>query len=235
MGIFLLLLKNSKNTYTKKDHKSICRFADLLIWQLKNMKNNTYTQYNEAQLNKIGNTAIYLSERIPNLSKTKFLKLLYILDELSIKQSGIPFLNLDYKVWKFGPVAEPIFIDLSSEMSLLAPFIKSNQKGHLSAKKAFKDDEFSDNDIELLDEVIKSFGNKTAKELVAYTHNEESLWNKTAKENKVLNLLENETINSTNLYLNLADLVADDPRKKAIYEDYTENVSVFPLIYTDIY
>ena len=58
------------------------------------MKNNTYTQYNEAQLNKIGNTAIYLSERIPNLSKTKFLKLLYILDELSIKQSGIPFLNL---------------------------------------------------------------------------------------------------------------------------------------------
>ena len=175
------------------------------------MKNNTYTQYNEAQLNKIGNTAIYLSERIPNLSKTKFLKLLYILDELSIKQSGIPFLNLDYKVWKFGPVAEPIFIDLSSEMSLLAPFIKSNQKGHLSAKKAFKDDEFSDNDIELLDEVIKSFG-----------HNEESLWNKTAKENKVLNLLENETINSTNLYLNLADLVANDPRKKAIYEDYIE-------------
>ena len=99
----------------------------------------------------------------------------------------------------------------------------------------FEDDEFSDNDIELLDEVIKSFGNKTAKELVAYTHNEESLWNKTAKENKVLNLLENETINSTNLYLNLADLVADDPRKKAIYEDYTENVSVFPLIYTGIY
>lgn len=196
------------------------------------MKNNTYTQYNEAQLNKIGNTAIYLSERIPNLSKTKFLKLLYILDELSIKQSGIPFLNLDYKVWKFGPVAEPIFIDLSSEMSLLAPFIKSNQKGHLSAKKAFKDDEFSDNDIELLDEVIKSFGNKTAKELVAYTHNEESLWNKTARENKVLNLLENETINSTNLYLNLADLVANDPRKKAIYEDY---VSVFLPICTDIY
>ena len=85
-----------------------------------------------------------------------------------------------------------------------------------------EDDEFSDNDIELLDEVIKSFGNKTAKELVAYTHNEESLWNKTAKENKVLNLLENETINSTNLYLNLADLVANDPRKKAIYEDYIE-------------
>ena len=40
------------------------------------MKNETYTQYSEAQLNKIGNTAIYLSERIQHLSKTKFLKLL---------------------------------------------------------------------------------------------------------------------------------------------------------------
>ncbi|WP_454989814.1 Panacea domain-containing protein [Capnocytophaga sputigena] len=186
------------------------------------MKNETYTQYSEAQLNKIGNTAIYLSERIQHLSKTKFLKLLYILDELSIKQSGIPFFNLDYKVWKFGPVAEPIFIDLSSEMTLLSPFIKSDKNGYLSAKKSFNDDEFSDNDINLLDEVIERFGNQSAKQLVTYTHNEDSLWNKTAKEHNVLALLENEMINSTNLYLNLADLVANDPHKKAIYEDYIE-------------
>jgi hypothetical protein len=186
------------------------------------MKNGTYTEYSKEQLDKVGNAAIYLSERIAQLSKTKFLKLLYILDELSIKQSGIPFFNLDYKVWKFGPVAEPIFIDLSSEMTLLAPFIKSDKNGHISAKKSFNDDEFSDNDIALMDRVIEDFGYKTAKELVFYTHNEDSLWNKTAKKHNVLALLEKETINSTNLYLNLADLVADDPRKKAIYEDYIE-------------
>ena len=86
------------------------------------MKNNTYTQYNEAQLNKIGNTAIYLSERIPNLSKTKFLKLLYILDELSIKQSGIPFLNLDYKdldqdcLERLRAIFESIVEDLKSSI-----------------------------------------------------------------------------------------------------------------------
>jgi len=78
------------------------------------------------------------------------------------------------------------------------------------------------NDINLLDEVIERFGNQSAKQLVTYTHNEDSLWNKTAKEHKVLALLENEMINSTNLYLNLADLVANDPHKKAIYEDYIE-------------
>ena len=185
------------------------------------MNTSNYTQYTDAQLNKIGNTAIYLCEKIGKLSKTKFLKLIYILDEISVSSTGIPFFNLKYKVWKFGPVAEPIFIDLSSEMSLLTPYI-SNKDGCISPKKKFNDDEFSDNDINLLDEVIERFGNQSAKQLVTYTHNEDSLWNKTAKEHKVLALLENEMINSTNLYLNLADLVANDPHKKAIYEDYIE-------------
>lgn len=78
------------------------------------MNASAYTQYKGAQLNKIGNAAIYLSDRIEELSKTKLLKLLYILDETSIRKWGVPFLNLKYKVWKFGPVAPEIFVDLSS-------------------------------------------------------------------------------------------------------------------------
>lgn len=185
------------------------------------MNTSNYTQYTDAQLNKIGNAAIYLSEKIERLSKTKFLKLIYILDEISVSSTGIPFFNLKYKVWKFGPVAEPIFIDLSSEMSLLTPYI-SNKDGYISPKKEFNDDEFSDNDIDLLEKVINMFGKKSAKELVDYTHKENSLWRKTAKKNKVLELLENEVINSTDFFINLGDLVAKDVRKKAIYEDYIE-------------
>lgn len=185
------------------------------------MNTSNYTQYTDAQLNKIGNTAIYLSEKIGKLSKTKFLKLIYILDEISVSSTGVPFFNLKYKVWKFGPVAEPIFIDLSSEMSLLTPYI-SNKDGCISPKKKFNDDEFSDNDIDLLEKVITMFGKKSAKELVDYTHRENSLWRKTAKKNKVLELLENESINNTDFFINLGDLVAKDVRKKAIYEDYIE-------------
>jgi hypothetical protein len=58
------------------------------------------------QIDKVGNSIIYLSEKIGELSKTKDLKLISILDELSIKKSGIPFFNLKYKVWKFSPVLE---------------------------------------------------------------------------------------------------------------------------------
>jgi hypothetical protein len=181
-----------------------------------------YTKYTEEQLDKIGNTAIYLSKHIKNLSKTKFLKLIYILDEESIKASGIPFFNLQYKVWKYGPVADAIFIDLSSEIKLLDPFIKKDSEGHISPKKSFNDDEFSDNDIDLLNKVIAEFGKKNAKSLVSYTHRPDSLWTKKAKEKNVYDDLIREDINSTDFVIDLADLVADDQRKKAIYESYIE-------------
>ncbi len=58
--------------------------------------------YSQEQTSKIGNTVVYLASNVENSSKTKLLKLLYLLDEISIKTSGIPFLNLQYKdmeVW----------------------------------------------------------------------------------------------------------------------------------------
>ncbi len=78
---------------------------------------------------KIGNTIIYFSQHIDQLSKTKLLKLLYILDEISISRSGIPVLNLKFKAWKFGPVSEDLFIELSSELSFLKDFLVKSVEG----------------------------------------------------------------------------------------------------------
>ena len=180
--------------------------------------NDFYVQYNSEQLDKIGNTLIYLANHIQDLSKTKALKLLYILDELSVRKSGIPFLNLKYEVWKFGPVAEDIFIDLSNTPVLLKEYIKSTP--NIEALKEFNDDEFTQNDLNLLSLVVHEFGTKTAKELVKYTHRPKSLWYQSAKENHVLDLLEKGKINSTKFLINLIDLVAHDTVKKELYQDY---------------
>lgn len=190
------------------------------------MNTTAYIKFNKNQLEKIGNTVVYLSKNIPQLSKTKLLKLLYILDEVSIKKSGIPFLNLKYKVWKFGPVSEELFIDLSSEPKLLENYIeKNNEEGvqFIVPVVAFNDDEFSDNDIELMDWVIEKFGTKSAKELVAYTHRANAPWYNTAKEKEVLELLENEVINNTEYLIDMEQLIAHDARKKAIYADFIES------------
>lgn len=190
------------------------------------MENIAYIKFNETQLNKIGNSVVYLSEKIPHLSKTKLLKLLYILDELSIKKSGIPFLNLKYKVWKFGPVSEELFIDLSSETKILEDFIKKDSDegvNYITPIAKFNDDEFSDNDIELMDYVIEKFGNKTAKELIKYTHRKNSPWFNTAKQYDVLELLEKEKINNTEYLIDMEQLISHDLRKREIYNDFIES------------
>lgn len=169
---------------------------------------------------------VYLSRKIPNLSKTKALKLIYILDELSIKKSGIPYFNLKYKVWKFGPVSEEIFIDLSSEITLLKDYIeRSSEEGTIIINpiSEFNDDEFSDNDIDLLDFVIETFGQQTAKDLVSYTHRKNSPWHNTALENSVLELLEKEEINNTELLIDMGALVNHDERKRTVYNDFQES------------
>lgn len=191
------------------------------------MENNGYIEISNEQIDKVGNSIIYFLEETKELSKTKILKLLYILDEISIKKSGIPFFNLKYKVWKFGPVTEEIFIDLSSDTTMLKGYIEKYNgcDGNSVFKpiKGFNDDEFSDNDIELLNYVIDKFGNKSAKELINYTHRTNSLWRQTAIDYNVLELLENEKINNTEIQIDFNKLIDYDARKQAIYQNFLES------------
>lgn len=183
-----------------------------------------YIQFSPTQLVKIGNSVIYMAERVPDLSKTKLLKLLYILDEISIKKCGIPVLNLKYKVWKFGPVSEELFIDLSSDPVLLQNYIHHDFEGQIIVrKKEFNDDEFSENEIEFMDFVVDNFGTKSAKELVLYTHRANAPWYITAKENAVLELLVNEQINNTEFVIDMSLLVSHDERKLNIYREYLKS------------
>jgi len=178
--------------------------------------------YTPEQINKIGYTLVYLSKAISPLTKTKALKLLYLLDEVSIKKFGIPFLNINYKVWKFGPVNPDIFIELCpQDTKMLSSFIKISDDG-LKPNVIFCDDEFSDNDINTLDFVINYFGNKTAKELVDYTHAENKPWRNAAINNNILDDLLAERISSTEFDVLLTDLIQHDPVKMLVYQEYKE-------------
>lgn len=157
----------------------------------------TYTKYDIA---KIGNTIVYLAQKVPDLSKTKLLKLLYFLEESFVRKYNIPFLNLEYEVWQAGPVARDVFIDLSDEPLLLDKYItteKDNNSTYIKAVSEFSDDEFSDNEIEMLDFVISKFGKLTAKELVDLAHRKGSNWYQIAKEKGLLERFESKLANSS--------------------------------------
>ena len=187
--------------------------------------NKKYFQLTQEQIDKVGNAMIYLSQKIPEISKTKMLKLLYLLDEFSIKKSGIPFFNLQYKVWKLGPVANDIFVELSDRLCLFGKYIKvkaDNDKITIYPKAEFSDDEFSDNNIDVLNAIVDTYRTSTAAELINLTHMPNSLWRKTAEENGVYELLKNGCINSTDFVIDMGNLVSDDELKNWMYQHYIE-------------
>ena len=137
--------------------------------------------YNKAQIERIGNMLVYLTSKVGPMPKTKLLKLIYILEEEAIKKSGIPFTELSYQCWTQGPVSSFVNKQIDKSKEPLNTFINISKKGNayiVSAAKDFNNDEFSDFDIELMDNLINSFGAFSAQRLVNYTHREGSLWHK---------------------------------------------------------
>jgi uncharacterized phage-associated protein len=145
--------------------------------------------YSREIIDKLGNSMVYLAQKVPSLSKTKLLKLLYLLEEVSVKTNKLPFFGIPFEVWQAGPVAKDVFIDLDVEPVLFDRYIfirRKDEATYIFAKSAFNDDEFSDNDIKVMDGVIEKYGNKTATQLVKILHEKNSAWYKEAQENGLL-------------------------------------------------
>jgi uncharacterized phage-associated protein len=187
------------------------------------MSNSFTTQ----QIEKLGNTLVYLAKNVGDFSKTKILKLLFLLEESSIKKYGHPFFGFNFQIWKFGPVLNDVYIDLSEDpISLLGAYIRrtAHNDNEFEALSEFNDDEFSENDIELMDSIIKFARNKTAKDLVNYTHNEKSLWRQSAIQYGILERLETQKTSSTDLLIDFTLLFEEDSFLKERYLNAVENL-----------
>lgn len=183
--------------------------------------------FTNQQINKLGNTVVYLSKGVSDFNKTKILKLLFILEEVSVKKFGHPFFGFDFQLWKLGPVLKDVYIDLTEDnISLLKNYIKRAEfnKAEFEPISEFNDDEFSDNDIYLMDKVIEFARHKTAKDLIEYTHNENSLWRKSAIKNGVLEQLEAKELNSTEHLVDFSLLFENNSFLKEKYDNAIDNL-----------
>ncbi len=181
--------------------------------------------YTRNQIEKLGNALIYLCQQIKPITKTQLLKLVFIIEETSIARTGIPFFDLRFDVWKLGPVSKDLFVELSDEPSLLSDFITRECKAdafHIVPKKEFSDDEFSDNEIGLLDEICERFKYCTAKELVNFTHRRNTPWYNAAVKNGILDELESGKINTTDIEIDLGELIEDDKGKLALFNQHKD-------------
>jgi len=207
--------------------KSLLHLCNIVVL---NMKSGEI--YTKNQINKLGNALIYLCKKMQKVgepvSKTHLLKLVFIIEEIAVKKYGIPFFDLRFDVWKLGPVSKDLFVELSEEPDLLAPYVSRqiiNGNVYVEAKQEFSDDEFNDNELTLLEEISERFLFCTAKELINFTHRSESIWYKTALKNGVLDLLENGQMTTTNIEIPLHEIIEDEQEKLARYWSHKEFIA----------
>jgi uncharacterized phage-associated protein len=181
-------------------------------------------KYTKEELERLGNTILFLEEKIHPLYKTKLLKLIYLLDELSTARNGVPFLGLNYKLWQAGPVNSDLYEELNQPY-LLDSFI-SLEHDHLGTKvigkKKFSDDEFSEMEMNLLTEIANRYKSSTSEQLVEITHRKSAPWYIIAKENNLIEAFNEKKVNTTDIEVDLTLLIKDDPRKFGMYQENIE-------------
>lgn len=180
--------------------------------------------FTQEQKEKLGNTLVYLTQGMP-LGKTQILKLIYLLDEYAIKITGVPFFNFDYKAWKLGPVKQDLFVDLSNSQPIIFKgFIKAKGQKFIPVEGIdFIDDEFTDFEMELLEQIKSKYATKYAKALVRETHKEGRPWDKAVRANGLLELYNGGRANISDVSVEMASLVESDPLKLNRYKEYLSN------------
>lgn len=148
------------------------------------------------ELEKIKQIASYLAEKIDNLYFTKFLKLLYYLDFISVLERGNAVTNDTYFHLPYGPVPTVIKDQLSllrddnkkeeesiasdetykdSRVSIFQDVLELEKSGEgfiLKNKKTTDASYLSEYEKGLLDDIISEFKDKTTKQIVDKTHSE---------------------------------------------------------------
>lgn len=181
--------------------------------------------YTKDQLAKIGNAIVYLCERLGGIPKTKLLKLIYLIEENSIKEYGMPFFNLNFKVWHLGPVEPDLFTEFSDDPYILSDFIKLKQTANgtiVNGKSEFNDDEFTNSEIGQLDLIIDIFGGKTGTQLVNHTHKKGSPWYVSAERAGLLSVFDQKLKNSSNEDVDILSLIEGDSFKLNTYNRHCE-------------
>ena len=169
----------------------------------------------------IGNLIIYIVDYCKNISmplyQTKLLKLLYLIDEESVRQNGTPITWLDYDVWQKGPVPTDIYfskIPYANKVNEYVSFEERSNKYLVVKKREFNDGNFSEVDLEIINNVLRDFGKKTSDELIEITHQPGSLWSKIVEEKNVRFSHDNHTSNES---IDFFKLIADDKFKRFNY------------------
>jgi len=212
------------------------------------LKIKTLPMFRALLNDKIGTVVRHFAAQIPHLSLTKLLKLLYITDEMAMRETGTPITWLEYRVWKRGPVPAEIYqeikhgekMTIGSHLVSLDNYIQIKRQEsprRLGQEEVFIETKGEDDlsmlsgyEVELLNRVIKQFGNMNATELIDFLHEEGSLWHKAVQEHKLDTNFELFQ-NTSNCIIDFSDLIEDDEFLKMAAQSAFEALAFHKTLY----
>ncbi len=181
-------------------------------------------RFSETSRVRLGNAVMYIAAHAKYPYKTEVLKLLYLMEERMVQKYHVPMLSIPFSVWRLGPVSVDVFEELSDGPVLLNDFISLQFNGQgITVKpiKEFDADEFSDAELQVMHEVMDSYGQMNSEELIAETHKEGSLWRETAKEHGLIEDFNECRANSSNVVIDMGRQLCPDDRE--YYNETLEN------------
>lgn len=177
-------------------------------------------RFSEASRRKLGNAIVYIAQRAKHPYKTEVLKLLYLMEEQMVLTYHVPFLGIPFSVWRMGPVSVDVFEELSDGPALLEEYImlQMNSKGvRVTPKETFDDEEFSNAELSMMEQVMSKYGQMNSEELIKLTHRDGGLWKLTAEENGLLEDFEQRRANSSSVIIDMGRSLCPDDRR--FYEE----------------
>ena len=125
--------------------------------------------------NKAKQLILYLASKV-DVGKTKLMKLLYLIDFIAYEKRGKPITNDTYEHWNLGPVPRTIwkkFNELTSNILDQETEERNTGEYHKLVPKITPNLAiFTKAEREVIDSVIKEYGNLYQRELVQIVHQE---------------------------------------------------------------
>ena len=173
-----------KDTESINNYKFYEMYKDIIINQL-NCKPDEYNGYNKINIELIFNIISYIASKVNNLTITSLNKYLWYIDMLNYKTNGTSLTGLIYEKEAYGPVIiKNLYRDISIASDKFERIDKEDEKGNLITKivsnNNFELDNLKDNELKIVNEVIKKLKNKSVSEISSLSHEEDG-WKKTKK------------------------------------------------------
>lgn len=194
------------------------------------MSNLEYIGFSTVHRTRIGELVNHIANRFsPFLYSTKLIKLLFLIDEISVKQYGVPITWLEYHVYDKGPLPRKLWLNVVNDMNNLEDFIiiHYNALGYqVLPYGKHKLTEFSDFEIQIINDVLDKYGSLPVDKLIDITHQEGGLWSKIVKEKKI----KFKESDASPYIIDFRDLIKEDKIKIMRYENAEEEINMLESI-----